>query len=71
MGVDLLNPDFLKLAESFGINAQRVDTSLQLEPAITSAIKSNETSLIEVTVPAPWPVMEPSARLFDQSKGDS
>lgn len=70
IGVDLLNPNFLKLAESFGINAQRVDTLPQLEPAITSAIKSNQTSLIEVTMPVPWPVMEPSTRLFDQSKGD-
>jgi acetolactate synthase-1/2/3 large subunit len=57
---DLRNPDFVKLAESFGMAAMRVTTAEALRPALRKAIASNEPTLIEVPVgelPSPWPMM--------------
>ncbi len=70
MAVDLVNPDFLKLAEAFGVDAQCAETFEQLYSAVTTAINSSRASLIEVTIPVPWPAMEPSAALFNQAGKD-
>lgn len=54
---DLRNPDFMKLAESFGIAAARVTTPEALRPALRKALASNAPALIEVPVgemPSPW-----------------
>ena len=54
---DLLNPDFPKLADSYGMAGHRVRTAEELRPVLEKAIASNEPTLIEVPigeVPSPW-----------------
>jgi acetolactate synthase-1/2/3 large subunit len=54
---DLANPDFVRLAESFGMRAERVTTPEALRPALRAAIKANAPALIEIPVgefPDPW-----------------
>jgi acetolactate synthase I/II/III large subunit len=54
---DLANPDFVRLAESFGIAAARVRTPDELTEAIVAALKADEPRLIHVPVgpmPDPW-----------------
>jgi len=54
---DLANPDFLRLADSFGVASARVRSPEELRPALDKALASGETSLIEVPVgemPSPW-----------------
>ena len=53
----LVNPDFVKLAGSFGIRAERADSPAALQRALTRAIAANEPALIDVPVgpmPNPW-----------------
>lgn len=45
---ELANPDFMKLAESFGIQATRVDTPEGLSAALASAVRADSSVLIEV-----------------------
>ena len=45
---DLVNPDFVKLAESFGLKGARVDSPEGLGGALSSALRANEAVLIEV-----------------------
>ena len=57
IGTTLHNPDFVKLAEAFGVNATRVDSPQGLQSAVTSALRAGGPALIEVTVqamPGPW-----------------
>lgn len=54
---DLLNPDYMKLADAFGISARRAETPAALEVQIGEAIKADEPTLIEIPmqpVPNPW-----------------
>ena len=53
---DLTNPDFLKLAEAYGVYGRRVDNAGDLEEAITDAFAAKAPALIDVTVGefAPW-----------------
>jgi acetolactate synthase-1/2/3 large subunit len=58
-GADLVNPDFVKLAESFGAAGYRVNTPQALKPVLAKAIVANKPALIEVVVErgsevAPW-----------------
>lgn len=64
IGADLLNPDFVALARSFGIPAERVTTPADLQRAIESALRERSPALIEVPVPtgsevSPWPFLHP------------
>ena len=64
---DLHNPDFVKLAESFGAMGIRVDGPDQLRGAIEAAFRQSGPAIIEVTVdeffPAPWKyIMMPQTR---------
>ena len=45
---DLVNPDFVKLAESFGIRGVRSNSPTGLRSALSSTLKSDSTSIIEV-----------------------
>lgn len=57
---DLKNPDYMKLAEAFGIRSQRLHTGAELRTALNSSFKANEPTLIEVPVgpmPNPWKVL--------------
>jgi acetolactate synthase-1/2/3 large subunit len=56
IGSDLANPDFLKLADSFGIGGYRV-TAPDVRRALEQALAKNEPALIEVPtgeMPNPW-----------------
>ncbi len=43
-------PDFVKLAESYGINGVRVERPGELEEAITNAFKDREATVIDVVI---------------------
>lgn len=54
---DLASPDFVKLAESFGVQGLRAETPEALQDCLTAAFKSGAPSVIEVPVgdfPSPW-----------------
>jgi acetolactate synthase I/II/III large subunit len=54
---ELRNPDYVKLAESFGVVGRRAETANDLQTAIEESIKANEPTLIEIPVgpmPNPW-----------------
>jgi acetolactate synthase I/II/III large subunit len=60
IGVDLANPNFPKLAESFGLAGMRVTTPEGLRRELAAALKRRGTSLIEVAVgemPDPWRIL--------------
>ncbi len=57
---DLVNPDYCKLAEAFGLRGRRAETPEQLRVALREALAANEPALIEVPVgemPNPWRVL--------------
>lgn len=54
---DLVNPDFMKMADAFGVAGRRASTASELQVAIRESIKADEPTLIEVPVeemPNPW-----------------
>ena len=54
---DLTNPDFVALAQSFGIAGMRAEGPDALQGTLKEALASNEPVLIEVPVgemPSPW-----------------
>ena len=60
IGADLLNPDFVRLAESFGVAGYRVTSPQDLKPVLERAIADNKPALIEVVIErgtetSPWP----------------
>ena len=62
VGSELRNPDFVKLGESFGIDAHRVKTPKSLRATIEHAFSTTGPTLIEVPVgkmPSPWGVSQP------------
>jgi acetolactate synthase-1/2/3 large subunit len=62
IGVDLLNPQFPKMAESFGAAGVRTTTPEGLRRELAAALKRRGTTLIEVAVgemPDPWKVILP------------
>ena len=48
--IDLVNPDFAKLAEAYGIDAVKVESREGLDLAIDSAFNSNHAFLVDVCV---------------------
>jgi acetolactate synthase-1/2/3 large subunit len=54
--VDLVNPDFVALAQAFGLSAQRVHTVEQLGEMLTKAVNADCPWLIEFPISLPWPV---------------
>lgn len=65
IGSDLDNPDFVKLTESFGVEAYRVDTPAALRPALERALASDRPAVIEVPVErgseaSPWQFLNPA-----------
>jgi acetolactate synthase-1/2/3 large subunit len=57
IGSDLANPDFMKLADSFGIAGYRVTAPQALRRTLEEALAKNEPVLIEVPtgdMPSPW-----------------
>jgi acetolactate synthase-1/2/3 large subunit len=61
---DLVNPDFVKLAESFGVAAARVTAPDQFKAAMEKALSHGGPYLISVEVPrdsevSPWAFIHP------------
>ena len=63
---DLRNPDFVRLAESFGLSARRAASADELGDALARALAARRPALIEVPLgemPSPWPyIMLPRVR---------
>ncbi len=60
IAVDLLNPNFPKMAESFGIAGVKTTSPDGLRRELNAALKRKGPSLIEVAVgemPDPWPIL--------------
>ena len=60
IAVDLLNPNFPKMAESYGIAGVRATSPDSLRRELAAALKRRGPSLIEVPVgemPDPWPTL--------------
>ena len=67
LGSELVNPDFVALGKSFGIDSERVETESQLEAALRSALAARRPALIEVgTGPMSnaWPVIGPAGGIY-------
>jgi acetolactate synthase-1/2/3 large subunit len=65
-GADLVNPDFLRLAEAFGVRAARVATPAALATALETAFADGGPWLVEVPIErdsemSPWPFIHPPA----------
>jgi len=64
IGADLTNPDFVKLAESFGASAYRATNAKELRTALERAFKDDAPVVIEVMVErgsevSPWSFIHP------------
>lgn len=62
---DLVNPDFVKLAESFGVGAARVTSPDHFRPALEKALADGGPYLISIEVPTdsestPWEFIHPA-----------
>ncbi len=65
IGSALTNPDFVKLAESFGMTASRVTSPAELKARLAQYIEADRPALIEVPVEqgseaSPWPFLHPA-----------
>jgi len=65
IGANLQTPDFVKLADAFGVQAARVSTPDQLRKTLERAVAANAPWLIEVDTPIdsetdPWRFLHPS-----------
>lgn len=67
-GVDLLNPDFSKLAQSMGLHGERVEDPSKLEDAIVRFIKAEGPGVLDVVVNPDEKPMPPKLT-FNQAKG--
>jgi acetolactate synthase-1/2/3 large subunit len=66
-GAELRNPDFVALAESFGVAARTADTAAELEDAVGTAVSEGAPALIHVRVDprqevSPWRFLMPPPR---------
>jgi acetolactate synthase-1/2/3 large subunit len=64
---DLVNPDFVALARSFGVAAECVRTPESLEGALRAALAARAPALIEVAVGPMsnvWPVIGPAGGIY-------
>jgi acetolactate synthase-1/2/3 large subunit len=64
LGADLENPDFVALAQAFGVTAMLARDPAELHDALTAALALNAPVVIEVPVPrgsdtSPWPFIHP------------
>jgi len=65
VAADLVNPDFVKLAQSFGVGAARVTSPDGFRPALEKALASGGPYLIDIEVPrdsevSPWAFIHPA-----------
>jgi acetolactate synthase-1/2/3 large subunit len=62
VGALLENPDFVRLAESFGVAASRVASPGELRPTLEKALAADRPALIEIVIErgterSPWPLI--------------
>ncbi len=62
---DMVNPDYVKMAESFGVVGYRVSSPSELKPVLEKAIAEDRPALIDVIVPrgsevSPWKYIYPN-----------
>lgn len=67
-GSELATPDFVRLAESFGVRGYRVDTPQALRPVLARCIELDQPCLIEIqsergVESSPWPFIHPQGPL--------
>jgi acetolactate synthase-1/2/3 large subunit len=67
IGSHLANPDFIRLAESFGVAARRVTGPHELERALEAELAAERPALIEVALAigaerSPWPLIHMGRR---------
>ena len=65
VAADLVNPDFVALAESFGVHAARVTSPGDFKPALEKALVHGGPCLIEIVTPTgsetnPWGFIHPT-----------
>jgi acetolactate synthase-1/2/3 large subunit len=65
IGADLTNPDFVQLANAFGVDAARVASPAALRPLLEHALASDRPYVIEIDVPKdgdtdPWRFIQPA-----------
>ena len=65
IGAELANPDFVRLAESFGVAAFRADSPGALRTTLDRALAAGQPAVIAVEVPrgseaSPWPFLHPA-----------
>jgi 5-guanidino-2-oxopentanoate decarboxylase len=48
LGVDLVAPDFVRVAEAFGARGIRLDNSDQLAPAVEQALDAAGPTIVEI-----------------------
>ena len=65
VAADLVNPDFVKLAESFGVAASRVSSPDHFRPALEKALVHDGPYLIAIEIPrdsevTPWTFIHPA-----------
>jgi acetolactate synthase-1/2/3 large subunit len=65
VAADLVNPDFVKLAESFGVGAARVTSPDAFRPALEKALEYGGPYLIDIEVvrdseTSPWAFIHPA-----------
>jgi acetolactate synthase-1/2/3 large subunit len=72
LGSELRNPDFVALAESFGVSARRVTASKELRSSLEKAFGESTPALIEVVIDrqsehSPWEFLMPAGRQQQQT----
>ena len=65
VAADLVNPDFVRLAQSFGAHAERVGSPETFRPALERALAQGGPALIAIDIPrdgetSPWPFIHPA-----------
>lgn len=65
VAADLVNPDFVKLAESFGVKAWRVGSPDEFKPVLEKVLADGGPCLIDIEVPrdsetSPWAFIHPA-----------
>lgn len=65
VAADLVNPDFVGLAQSFGAHAERVGSPETFRPALERALAQGGPALIAIDIPrdgetSPWPFIHPA-----------
>jgi acetolactate synthase-1/2/3 large subunit len=66
LAVDLVTPDFPRLADSFGVWSGQVRSSVEMGPVLKEALQQDGPALVEVDMAAVGPMASPftgSARL--------